>query len=397
MKNFDQIFIPSMGSVKLVQNAEIFNIKEYEKLKREHRMHHYSVGRTLQMLKEKDREVNKKLVKRVIQECSSCCRIAKKIAPYNKVSIKPLPYRPLDELDVDFVFPEVESSEGHTCLLSARCEFTRYLVAIPCKNQGISNVICQLSNIFTILGHAPNLLCMDNEFNVPKMRAWAKNQSIRVHFRCAGSSRSIGVERSHKDIRSQWAKVMYNKNPRQWHHSVNQIIDPLNKAPNSITKVSPYKAMFGIPPQKISHIEVSGNSKECKERKQLYKMIYERTKKARLGYGDYHKWPRLEKGEEVIVKYSGARNAKEKIGEVMELSDESNPRVNVFFPDSIKCPELGIHKGMIYKRSKAVEPLFEGLVQSEVQFPHFSDLKYTPLVELRKSARVRHSPDRLAY
>ena len=141
---------------------------------------------------------------------------------------------------------------------------------------------------------------MDNEFNIPKMRAWALNHNIKVHFRCAGSSRSVGVERSHRDIHTQILKVMHNKNPRQWHNFITHIIDPLNKVPNRVTKVSPYKVVFGIPPQKISHLEVAGRSQECKERRKLYKMVYERTKVARMGYGDYHRWPVVEKGEEVL-------------------------------------------------------------------------------------------------
>ena len=190
---------------------------------------------------------------------------------------------------------------------------------------------------------------------------------------------------------------MHLKNPRQWHQYLQDIIDPLNKAPNRVTGVSPYKIIFGIPPQKIGQVKVQGETTECKARKKLYQMVYERSRKARLGYSVEVEWPILEKDEEVIVKYSGAKDAKEHEGTVIKYSGPENPRVDVFFPSNRKSPELGIHKGMIYKRSPPIPPLFHQPLEFLPQFPSIVLPEYTPIVDLRRSKRQRTYPNRLVY
>ena len=355
----DKIFIPKVGVLEIDLNKDEIDQEEYWKLKRDHESHHLSFEKTLALLKERDRERNRKLIKRIIQECPNCTNKLVKIAPYGKLSMKPVPYRPFYEVDVDFAIPPINSSAGHTAILTARCEFSRYFSAYPMKTRSINEVTNNLDALFRNMGNIPNVVCMDNEFNVSLIQTWAETNNFKVHFRCSNSSRSIGVERAHRSMWDQWEKVMFNQNPRSWHTMLNKIIDPLNKAPNAITGVSPYKVVFGIPPIKIAERQIPGNTDEIKRRNQLYQMVYEKTKEHRKSYSSDHKWPILQPGEEVIIKYQGGKKGKEKHGVVLEYSGEDSPRVDVKCEGDKKCSQLGIHKGQIYKRKVPLSALFD--------------------------------------
>ena len=155
------------------------------------------------------------------------------------------------------------------------------------------------NNIFNILGIRPKTVSMDNEYNTDTMRKWSQDTGIIAHFRCSKNSRSIGVERAHQDIHSQWSKVMFGKNPRSWHNFIGNMIDPLNKSVSTVTGVSPYRAVFGIPAPKINDCVIRDNSEEARKRERLYKMIRKRTIDSKLTYSKEHKWPTIQ--EEIFL------------------------------------------------------------------------------------------------
>ena len=354
----DLYYIPSIGVLPLDIEKEEYEIAEYIELKQEHEAHHLSLEKTLKLLKERDRETNKKLVKRIIAECGTCCKIAKKLAPYSRLSLKPTPYKPGMEVSVDFLIVDRESSQGHKELLTTRCEFSRYVTGTPVKTRGMNTVIEALSNSFNVLGIRPETVAMDNEFNTDGVKNWAKRLGIKVHFRCSNNSRSIGVERAHEEIHRQWQKVMVGKNPRSWHLYIGDMLDPINKSVHGTTGVSPYKVIFGIPASKINNEIILDKSAESRKREQLYKLVRQRTIKSKMTYSKDHTWPMLDKGESIIVKYTNSRYEKERPGVVHEFSGADTPRVMVYFennPPKIKI--LGIHKGHVWKRIEPLEPL----------------------------------------
>ena len=370
----EEMHIPQVGCFPACVELDSDKVDQYIKLKEEHQSHHYSLSKTLSMLRERDREANKKIIKRVIAECPNCCSIPKRIAPYGRLSLTPTPYKPFMHLSVDFVFPNHESSQGHKAILTARCEFSRYTVGIPVKGRGINTVIGSLNNILTILGIRPETIALDNEFNTDGLRAWSNDTGIKVHFRCSNNSRSIGVERVHQDVHAQWAKVMFDKNPRSWHLRMRDIIDPLNKSVHSVTGVSPYKLVFGIPAASINDSKILDKSSEARKREQLYKLVRRRTLKSKMSYSKEHRWPSLIKGEQVIVKYTNNKSEKERPGVVHIDSGSENPRVEIHFPDNPpKFKYLGIHKGHIFKRMEPLEPLITpGEIQNYFRPPESS-------------------------
>ena len=356
----ESIYIPTLGLLPAEIELSEQDIRDYLTLKSEHEGHHLSLEKTLTLLKERDRQAKKKLVKRVIDECDRCCHVAKRIAPYSKLSLKPTPYKPYMEISVDFLIADIESSQGHKHLLTTRCEFSRHATATPLKTRGMNVVIETLNNIFNTIGIRPKTVSMDNEFNTECVKTWAKQLGISVHFRCSKNSRSIGVERIHNDIHKQWEKVMFDKNNRRWHLNIGDVVDPLNKSVNNTTGVSPHKAVFGIPAPKINNESILDKSQEARKREQLYKMIRARTIAKKSTYSKDHTWPVLEEGEDIIVKYTNSRYEKERPGKVHVRSDETNPRAEVYFENNPpKFRILGIHKGNIYKRVQPLKPLIE--------------------------------------
>ena len=151
---------------------------------------------------------------------------------------------------------------------------------------------------------------------------------------------------------------MYDKNPRSWHLRIREIVDPLNKSVHSVTGVSPFKAVFGIPAAKINDSIILDKSTEARKREQLYKLIRKRTLKSKMSYSKEHEWPSLAKGEHVIIKYTNSKSERERPGVVHVDSDSTNPRVEVYFADNPpKLKYLGIHKGHIFKRIEPLEPV----------------------------------------
>lgn len=397
--------VTQISALSVELNSDKIDKNEYMVLKTEHEAHHLSLGQTFLLLKERDRQGKKKLLKRVIRECNTCNRKLVKIAPYNKISLKPTPFRPFQDISVDFAFPEVESSANHTCLLTIRCELTRYFAVYPMKSRQITEVIINLDSFFRGMGTTPDIISLDNEFNLPSTRVWAKTSQFKVHFRCAENSRSIGVERTHETLWQRWNKVMFEKNPKSWHVHLNKIIDPINKVPNKVTGVSPYKCIFGVSPLKINGTEIEENTKADKARNLLFKAIRRKTIDSKESYSKNHDWPILQEGQEVVIKYSGGKKGKEKPGVVLAFSGKENPRVDVFFDQNKKCKEMGIHKGMIYLRQEVLPPLFEAALLESPEMPHFSVetkadeelTKVKPLIMGRKSSRESKKPQRLNY
>ena len=338
-------FTTQEGSMVIKEN----DIPLYVMLKEEHDLHHYSLQKTIDQLQERDREISKKIIKQVIAECGNCCAVPKKIAPYSKLTMTPTPFKPLKEITVDFVEPEVESSQGHKYILTTRCELSRFMTGTAVKTKGMKVVTNSLDNMFTILGIRASIVRLDNEFQSIWVNKWAERWGIKIHFRCAKNSRSIGVERIHEEIHKQWEKVMSSENPRSWHMRMPQIIDPLNKSVHGVTKMSPYKIIFGVAPSEICGKEIQVSDEEQKHRLKMHKLARDRTIAAKKKYSKDFKWPIVEKGQEIIVKYTDSRLEKERQGIALETSNSDNPRVEVHFPDNPPAKQnMGIHKGHIY-------------------------------------------------
>ena len=130
------------------------------------------------------------------------------------------------------------------------------------------------------------------------------------------------------------------------------------------------------------------------------------TKKAREEYSQEGKWPEIQVGEEFVVKYKGGKNAKEKIGRAIKYSGCDNPRVDMLFDDNLKVKEMGVHKGMLYRRKKPISPLFENDNDSSVSNNASAGISdksvitkiYSQVVDMyKRNTRNRRPPDRLEY
>ena len=118
--------------------------------------------------------------------------------------------------------------------------------------------------------------------------------------------------------------------------------------------------------EKKRSYKILDKSNEARKREQLYKMIRARIIKSKSNYSKEHRWPELEKGEEIIVKYTNSKSERERNGVVQEDSGTNNPRAEIYFPDNPpKYKVLGIHKGHILKRLKPAPPLYNSLRKSK--------------------------------
>ena len=392
---FENVMESQISVEKVLGEREIDaeTIEIYKKLKIEHSQCHWAQAKHLETIEKSKRQKYKPLIKRVISECSKCCNVPTKIAPYSKLTKIPTPYYPFEHIFCDFIIMQENdhSSEGHTVLMTFQCALSRYCIGIALKTKGMETVCHTLTSIMTTLSVKPEILHFDNEFDSNSLRKFADFHNVKLHFRCSGSSRSNQVERTHRTFHSYRARIMDGENSRQWNCFLPQIFEAINKAPNQTTGVAPFKVIFGSDPDKLYNEKFEKSEDEIsKYRKNLIKMIRKRSEKSKNQYSGDHKWPVLEEGEVVLVRFSGSRLEKFNSAVVSEHSDNKSPSVVIKYDTG---REIKVHKGHVYKKKVPVNPLIEAEVNSRAESEVV--LEDNELEKNIRPIRNRRKPDRL--
>lgn len=314
-----------------------WNISKEEELfyyKALHDRTHMSSGKMFQTLKSQGKHPNKDMIESVVLLCLSC-QPFRKVGPLSKLKPWPTPSTELQEIHLDFIVKNashLQSHRGHKAILTMIDSFSRYGFAFPMRQLTISPVVEKLRETFTILGRKFLKIYGDNAFNAAPLVEFCKINNIKLKFRASHLSRSVMVERWHREIHSKLASFC-DHNPQNWDLHLAEAVTSLNRQVHSAHEFTPYFLVFGHDPDNLSEMDQRWNV--CKE---FAKLASDAKKDKHRS--DYI-FPTLDPGMQIYVFYENGKNATPFKGVV--VSDEGGSEAEIQIEGYHTT--LKIHKG----------------------------------------------------
>ena len=340
-----------------ILNKEQRDIRQF--IENIHQRCHWSYQKTVKTMQAAGMEVPHQVIKSVIENCKTC-QNPRKIAPLSKLHPKPTPSEPLDELHLDFVDKNREhrSYQGHISIISMIDAMSRYAFAFPMKRFTIQPVIEKLREIFSIIGRKISFIYADNAFNYKPLVKFCKQENIELKFRASNLSRSVMVERWHRSLHTKISAL--TPDPRNWNIFLSQAVFSLNAQVHDSTGFTPYYLMFGhehpVIPRKEIYEKDSDRLQAWEDCKFIARIMSDHEK---LKYADItYKYPKLEKGNKVLIKYDPSKNGK--FMEAHVVNDDGGAEVLLNLLN--KNMKIRVHKGMVYveKDTDGYEVVFNG-------------------------------------
>ena len=311
---------------------------------------HMSSGKMFQTLKSYGYKPNKDMIESVVILCETC-KPFRKVGPLSKLKPWATPSTELQEIHLDFIVKNSEhlqSIRGHKAILTMIDTFSRYGFAFPMRQLTISPVVEKLREIFTVLGRKFLKIYGDNAFNAAPLVEFCKNNNIELKFRASHLSRSVIVERWHREIHSKLTSFC-GHNPRNWDLHLSEAVTSLNRQVHSAHEFTPYFLVFGHDPENLSEMDQRWNV--CKE----FAKIASDAKKDK--HRSTYIFPSLEPGMPVHVFYENGKNAEPFKGVV--VSDEGGSEAEIQIEGYHAT--LKIHKGhlQLKKSEKGFRAIFK--------------------------------------
>ena len=228
-----------------VSSVEFSHIPVTDYLTELHKMTHWSVEKLLKNAKLLNINVSEKEIKTIFYECKKCARW-RRLGPKSKQNAHENASRPMEELHIDFIDkskPNLISNSGHTGIFTICDNLTRFFFASAETSLKISPIIDRLRLLEGITGKKIEKLYCDNAFRTIKFKSFCKNDGIKVNFRPANLSRSVRVERKHKDLHQKISA--FSKNPGDWDEVLPDAVASLNAQICEATTFTPFYLFFG--------------------------------------------------------------------------------------------------------------------------------------------------------
>lgn len=190
-------------------------------------------------------------VKNFIKKCSDCQRLKSSKNPKAPLEITTTAINPFQKIYLDIVGPLEVTHNGNKYLLTAQCELSKYLLAIPISNAEANTVAHAFaSNIVCIFG-SPQTIVTDQGTNFMSnvFKETAKILKI-VKLNCSAyhPESNGSLERSHKVI-GDYLRVFASKDPKIWDTLAPFATYSYNTAIHSATNYSPFELVFGRTPE----------------------------------------------------------------------------------------------------------------------------------------------------
>ena len=284
-------------------------IEDKEMLEHLHDKTHWTPLQTQKVLKSIGKLVSYDLILDVWRQCKNCGKY-KKIAPYSKLSAHETASMPLEKIHIDHIdFKNNKSSRLHTGIFTARCDLTRFVFCFPVKNLGVQDVCLHLSTIMAITGRKIHSIYADNAFDAVYLKEFCARENIKIEFRPAYSSRSVIVERAHRDIHEYLRRFDAGRN---WDQFIYKVTRSMNDAICDSTGFSPRYLMYGN--ANIYNDEYSMQSNQLYENDlEIAKAVSDLKRK-----NENFIFRKINPGTPVMIRKDGHKNTKMLFGEVMK-------------------------------------------------------------------------------
>lgn len=191
-------------------------------------------------------------IKRYVASCPGCQR--RKIRNKQRQGlIKPLPIagEVFDFVGIDLIGPLPPTKEGHTMVLVATDNLSKYAITVPLKN-GLSNSICHaLTNHLIAIHGCPKVILSDRGANLigEECRDFFRQYGIRRRLTSAHHPQTNGqTERFNRTLKVALTHFV-NENQNDWHDFLHSVTFAYNITEHSVTKIPPFELVFGRAPR----------------------------------------------------------------------------------------------------------------------------------------------------
>ena len=226
-----------------------------------------------------------------VRRCDVCCRYRKGPTRTHGAMKNGVGLAPFQKFHIDLTGPHRRSSGGHVYLLTGICCFTKYLIAVPLKDESALTVAnALLKNVYLVYG-AVELQVHDNgpEFVNTILQHLSKILGIQdlrsTVYRPVANSK---IERVHRTINAEFAKTIRD-NQRDWHEQTKYVCFAYNTAKHSSTLFSPFYLVFLREPRVGIDFFLDQSEPAYRDTDEYCEKVQERMQKAYQVVGEHLK------------------------------------------------------------------------------------------------------------
>ena len=320
-------------------------ISQIEYLTDLHARTHWSLQKMQKTAKLLGYETQPKELQKIFMNCKKCYKY-RQLGPKCKLNAHENAARPMQELHVDFIDkskPNLISNNGHTGILTITDNLSRFLIASAETSLRIAPVIDRLRLLMGTTGRRIEKLYCDNAFKSSKFKEFCIKDGIILKFRPSNLSRSVRVERKHKDLHPKLKA--FSKKANDWDEVLPHAVASLNAQISDVTGFTPHYLFYGS-----ENSDLGGRFDPFYESNLiLAKKVADLHRR-----NENHVFRSVPPGTEVLIKYTNDKNEKG-LSAVVKSDDGASSLVV-----TLNGKEQSIHKGHIYiaKNSDVYENLF---------------------------------------
>ena len=234
-------------------------------LEKVHNVAHFGVDKTYAILKERFYWPSMYgCTKLFVDSCLSCqqtkCLTKPGKAPLVKMVI---PTKPMDFIAMDIAYMPIDTS-GYQYFLLLGDIFSKYIAAVPMKNQTALSVIKALNGEWIYHHGSPHYLLSDQASNVDGdvVKELCLKTGIEKRRSSAYHSQGNGfAERNIRNVKEMLRSVLHHRGIPQnkWRQVLPELVFALNCSESSAIKCVPYKVVFGRDP--VLPLDIDFNTK----------------------------------------------------------------------------------------------------------------------------------------
>ncbi|PAV73798.1 hypothetical protein WR25_20102 [Diploscapter pachys] len=192
-------------------------------------------------------------VRAFIRRCVQCQR--RKANPHEG-TVEPLGALPetsfpFERVHMDIAGPLPVTENGNRYILTMRDAFTRYLVTAPLPIQSAERIAIAFMENFVLKYGPPAIVFTDQGSN---FRAELFNETLRIvnaeHQLSIPFHKNANgiVERAHR-VLEECLSAFVSDTQTDWDLTLQAVTFAINALPSETTNISPYEAVFGVPPK----------------------------------------------------------------------------------------------------------------------------------------------------
>lgn len=208
---------------------------------------HIGIKKTIGRLKEIYSWPNmKRDIERYIKNCESCQK--NKITKKTKMPmvITSTSNKSGEKWALDIVGPMPLTVDGFQYILTCQDDLSRYLVAIPLKDQESETIARALTDHIILKFGCPKSILTDNGQNFVSnlMKKICKLLQIKKIHTSVYHPQSNYLERSHRTLK-EYLRSYVNKHLNDWNNYIQFAVFTYNTTPHATTNYSPHELLFG--------------------------------------------------------------------------------------------------------------------------------------------------------